>query len=238
MADYLTDEEQAERLKRWWDRYGTSLIAGLALAVAGVVGWRYYQDFATERAMAAATAYAAYVDARVAGDAAADAAAVLDGDHAGGTYHVLSLLYRAADQATEEDWEEALAFLERAIDLAAAGPIRDIARYRAAKVLFQLDRLADGGAMLARISSPGLEAQVAELSGDLALAQGELEAAREAYRTGVAAAQGQSGRQLPGLALIELKLASVVERREAGERVESADAVETVESAESTESET
>ena len=235
MADYLTDEEQAERLKRWWDRYGTSLIAGLALAVAGVVGWRYYQDFATERAMAAATAYAAYVDARVAGDAA-DAAAVLDGDHAGGTYHVLSLLYRAADQAAEEDWEEALAFLERAIDLAAAGPIRDIARYRAAKVLFQLERLADGGAMLARISSPGLEAQVAELSGDLALAQGELEAAREAYRTGVAAAQGQGGRQLPGLALIELKLASVVERGEAGERVERADAVETVDSAETTES--
>ena len=238
MADYLTDEEQAERLKRWWDRYGTPLIAGLALAVAAVVGWRYYQDFAAERAAAAATAYAAYVDARAAGEDAAEAAAVLDGDHAGAAYHVLSLLYRAADQAAEEDWAEALAFLERAIELAAAGPVRDTARYRAAKVLFQLDRLADGSAMLARISSPGLEAQVAELSGDMALAQGELEAAREAYRTGVAAAQGQRGRQLPGLALIELKLASVVEREEAGERMESADAVETVESAETTESET
>ena len=223
MADYLTDEEQAERLKGWWDRYGTSLIAGLALAVAGVVGWRYYQDFAAERATAAATAYAAYIDARTADDAAAEAAAALDGDYAGAAYHVLSLLYRAADQAAEEDWEEALAFLERAIELADAGPVRDIARYRAAKVLFQLDRIADSGAMLARISSPGLEAQVAELSGDLALAKGDPEAAREAYRTGVAAARGQGGRQLPGLALIELKLASVVERAETAEGAERAE---------------
>lgn len=233
MADYLTDEEQAERLKGWWDRYGTSLIAALALAVAGVVGWRYYQDFAGERAAAAATAYAAYVDARAAGEDAAEAAAVLDGDHAGAAYHVLSLLYRAADQAAEEDWAEALAFLERAIELADAGPVRDIARYRAAKVLFQLDRLADGSAMLARISSPGLEAQVAELSGDMALAKGDPEAAREAYRTGAAAARGRDGRQLPGLALIELKLASVVGTGETADQAEGANPVETTETTES-----
>lgn len=230
MADYLTDEEQAERLKGWWDRYGASLIAGLALAVAGVVGWRYYQDFAGDRAAAAATAYVAFVDARAAGEDAAKAAAALDADHAGAAYHVLSLLYRAADQAAEEDWAEALAFLERAIDLADAGPVRDIARYRAAKVLFQLDRLDDGSAMLARISSPGLEAQVAELAGDLALAKGDPEAAREAYRTGVAAARGRGGRQLPGLALIELKLASVLESGESHETAERAESAETAES--------
>lgn len=209
MADYLTDEEQAERLKRWWDRYGTALIAGLALAVAGVVGWRYYQNFAAESAAAAATAYSAYVDARAGAEGAAQAAAVLDADHAGSAYHVLSLLYRAADQAEQEDWEEALAFLERAVELADAGPVRDIARHRAAKVLFQLDRLAESRAMLGRIASPGLAAQVADLSGDLALAEGDLEAAREAYRTGVAAAK-QGPRPLPGVALLELKLASVV----------------------------
>ena len=211
MADYLTDEEQAERLKQWWDSYGTALIAGLALAVAGIVGWRYYQDFAAGRTDAAATAFRAYVDARAAEDGAPEAAAVLDVEHAASTYHVLSLLYRAADQARQEDWEEALALLERAIELADAGPVRDIVRYRAAKVLFQLDRLEDSSAMLADVSSRGLEAQVAELSGDLALAKGDLEIARDAYRAGVAAARGLGERQLPGVALMELKLASLVE---------------------------
>ena len=28
MSDYLSDEEQAERLKQWWDDNGTSLIVG------------------------------------------------------------------------------------------------------------------------------------------------------------------------------------------------------------------
>ena len=222
MADYLTDEEQAERLKRWWDSYGTALVLGLALAVAGVVGFRYLQDYLDSRADAAATAFAAYVDARkvAAAGAAGDTetpenvddpelAAALDGEYAGTTFHVLSLLYRARDQAQDRDWPETLAFLERAIELADEGPLKDLARHRAAEVLFQLERLEESTAMLAQITSPGLAAKVAELSGDVALAQGDAEAAREAYRAGVEAAQAGE-RPLPGLRLLELKLASVV----------------------------
>lgn len=220
MADYLTDEEQAERLKRWWDSYGTALVLGLVLAVAGVVGFRYLQAYLDSRADAAATAFAAYVDARrvaAAGDAdSAEAplddpalAAALDGEHAGSTFHVLSLLYRAGDQAGDKDWPETLAFLERAIELADDGPLRDVARHRAAEVLFQLERLDECTAMLAQIKSPGLAAKVAELSGDVALARGDAEAARAAYQAGVDAAQAGE-RPLPGLRLLELKLASVV----------------------------
>lgn len=220
MADYLTDEEQAERLKRWWDDYGTALVLGLVLAVAGVVGFRYLQTYLDGRADAAATAFAEYVDARrVAAAGEADSAeaslddpalaAALDGEHAGSTFHVLSLLYRARDQAAEKDWPETLAFLERAIELADEGPLKDVARQRAAEVLFQLERLDDCTAMLAQINSPGLAAKVAELSGDVALAQGDAEAARTAYQAGVDAA-GAGERPLPGLRLLELKLASVV----------------------------
>ena len=223
MADYLTDEEQAERLKRWWDSYGTALVLGLALAVAGVVGFRYLAGLpgrprrcrghgvcrlrANARKVAAAGA---------AGDAETpenvddpELAAALDGEHAGSTFHVLSLLYRARDQAQDRDWPETLAFLERAIELADEGPLKDLARHRAAEVLFQLERLDECTAMLAQVTSPGLAAKVAELSGDVALAQGDAEAAREAYRAGVEAAQAGE-RPLPGLRLLELKLASVV----------------------------
>lgn len=215
MADYLSDEEQAERLKRWWDSYGTALVVGLLLAVAGVIGFRYLQDYLAARTEAAAAAFAAYVDARSVAEATApvaapDLVAPLDGEHAGSSFHVLSLLYRAGDQAQQEDWPETLAFLERAIELAADGPLRDIARHRAAEVLFQLGRLDDCTDVLAQITSAGLSAKVAELSGDVALARGDVEAARTAYRAGVDAAQAATP-PLPGLGLLELKLASVVE---------------------------
>ena len=211
MADYLTDEEQADRLKRWWDNNGMSLIVGLALAIGGVVGWRFYQSYDAGQADAASTAFSAYLEARAAEQPTVEHLTILDDDHAGSTYHVFSLLYRAADQTEEKDWAEALAFLERAVELADAAEIRDIARYRAAKVLHQLDRLDECEAELAQIRSVGLESQVAELSGDIYLARGDAEAARQAYQAALDAARRDPKNRPPGLELMELKLASVVD---------------------------
>ena len=211
MADYLTDEEQAERLKRWWDENGTMLVVGLVLAVGGVIGWRYYQDYAADQANAASEAFAAYIEARTTEDEVQEHLSTLDNDFVGSTYHVFSLLYRAADQVAEEDWEEALAFLERTVELADDGALADIARLRMAKVLYQLDRLEDVEAQLASIESAGLEAQVAELSGDVFVARGDLAAASTAYAAAVEAAQEAAGGALPGVELLELKLASLVD---------------------------
>lgn len=214
MADYLTDEEQAERLKRWWDNNGTSLIVGLMLAIGGVVGWRYYQSYLADRADAASTAYSTYLEARNAAQPTAEYVAALDDDYAGTAYHVFSLLYRAADQVEDEDWEEALAFLERAVELADGDELRDLARYRSAKVLYQLDRLDDSEAALAQIGSAGLEAQVAELSGDIHLARGDAEQARLAYEAALEAGQRDPQGQPAGLDFMELKLSSVVDSEE------------------------
>jgi len=210
MADYLTDEEQAERLKAWWDKNGTSLVVSLVVAVAAIVGWRYYQAYSTDQANLASEAFRSYLEARAAAEPVDEHLAVIDGDHEGSTYHVFTLLYRAADQVQEDDWEEALALLERAVELADERNVRDNARFRAAKLLYQLDRLDACAEQLAAIRSPGLAAQVAELLGDVAYAQGDVEAAREAYQRAVEAARQEPGRVFPGIGLTELKLASLV----------------------------
>ena len=211
MADFLTDDEQAERLKRWWDKNGTSLVVGLVLAIGGVIGWRYYQDYAVGRADAASEAFDAYLEARATEEPAGEHLAALDGEFTGSAYHVFSLLYRAADQVAEEDWEEALAFLERAVELADDGPLQDIARLRTAKILYQLDRLDDAGAQLGAIGGAGFESQVAELSGDIAVARGDIELASTAYTAAVDAAKQAAGGALPGVEALELKRASLVD---------------------------
>ena len=212
MADYLSDEEQAERLKRWWDKNGTTLIVALVLSIGAIVGWRYYQDYAAGRVGTASAAFDAYLEARAADDPeVGEHLAVLDDDYTGSAYHVFSLFYRAADQAEEEDWEEALAYLDRAIDLADGQALEDLGRHRRAKVLYQLDRLDDSEATLAQIRSAGLAPQVAELSADIAVARGDIEAAKEAYRAAIEAARSGAGGELPGITLLELKLASLVE---------------------------
>ena len=211
MADYLTDEEQAERLKRWWDQNGASLVIGLALAVAAVVGWRFYQDYRSDRADEASEVFQSYVDARAEGVPTGEEVVTIDTEFEGSGYHVFTLLYRASDQAEEEDWEEALALLERAVALANTAPLRDIARYRSAKVLYQLNRLDDCEAELALVRSPGLEAHVAELSGDVYVARGDNARAEAAYRSAIEAAGRDPTNRVLGVELMELKLASLVE---------------------------
>ena len=211
MSDYLTDEEQAERLKRWWEQNGTSLIIGVVLAVAAVLGWRWYQGYTQDRSDAASDVYASYVAARNEAEPTADQLATIDTEFEGSGYHVLTLLYRADDEVEAEDWEEALALLERAVQLADNDKLKDIARYRAAKVLYQLDRLDECEAALAAIRSTGLEAHVGALSGDVFVARGDLERARTAYRSGIDAARRDPNNPVPGVELMELKLASLVD---------------------------
>ena len=211
MADYLTDDEQAERLKRWWDRNGTSLILSVVVAVGAVLGWRYYQSHTTDRANAASAAYMDYLEAQALGEPVADLFAILDTEHAGSTYHVFALLHRAAAQAKEKNWEEAFAHLERAVELADTGVIADVARYRAAQTLYQLDRLEEALAYLGKITGTGFQVPVADLSGDIHVAQEDVAAAWAAYQAGVEAARQRPGDSF-GIELLELKLSSLVDK--------------------------
>ena len=44
MDPMLSDEERLEEIKKWWKTHGMSLVGGLALGVAIVWGWGYFQD--------------------------------------------------------------------------------------------------------------------------------------------------------------------------------------------------
>ena len=44
MSDYLTDEEQLDKLKKWWEENGLMLAGAVVLSVAGVIGWNWYGE--------------------------------------------------------------------------------------------------------------------------------------------------------------------------------------------------
>ena len=232
MSDYLTDEEQAERLKRWWEANGTSLVVGVALAVAAVVAWRYYDAHVQDRADQASDAFAAYVEARQADQPTTDALAVIDTDFEGSSYQVFTLLYRAADEVDAADWEEALALLERAVELADEDVLKDSARFRLAQVLYQMDRLDECEAQLAAIRSTGLRAHVADLSGDVFVARGDNQRARVAYQSAVEAARQDPANPVAGVELMELKLASLVDEPSEDVVADEADDAEAADDAE------
>lgn len=204
MAEYLTDEEVTERLKRWWSENGTGLTVGIVLAIGGVVGWRWFDGWRLERAEAASDTYAEYTDARAAGEDATVLAARIAEEFPDSAYRVFTLLHQAKDAVEGEEWERAAELLRASVDIASESVLQDVTRVRLARVLHQLERPDDALAVLREVDGQGFAATVAELTGDIELGRGSLDAAREAYQAALEeAGAGQGG------VLLRLKLASV-----------------------------
>ena len=203
MADYLSDEERVEWLRDWWSRHGLALVAGIVVAVAGVIGWRWYQDYRQDQAEGASREYSEYLTDRAMGSAAEGAADLADARE-GTTYHVFALLHEAKDAVDSEDWERGAALLAASVDY-ADGLLRDRAAIRLARVQRQLGELDEALDILAGVLSTGSAVEVAELTGDILVQKGDLAGARAAYQSALELGSTTDS----GRILLELKLATL-----------------------------
>lgn len=203
MSEYLSDEERVERLRDWWSRHGLALIAGIVVAVAGVIGWRWYQDYRQDQAEGASREYSEYLTDRAMGSASEGAADLADARE-GTTYHVFALLHEARDAVDSEDWERGAALLAASVEY-ADGLVRDLAAIRLARVQRQLGELDDALEILAGVLSTGSAVEVAELTGDILVQKGDIAGARAAYESALELdSTTDSGRML-----LELKFATL-----------------------------
>lgn len=218
MSEYLDEEEQIARIKSWWDENGTTLIVSVVVAVAAIVGWRWYGGYTEEQMFSAADAYAAY---QAAGAAEQDAQAQAIGDSfPGSAYHAFVLFDRAKAALAEGDLAAAEAELATVVDVARDPLMVDLAKVRLAKVQQGLGRSAAALATLESLSNEGYRAWGLEAKGDIHVARGELELAHAAYQ---AAMEGLAeGDQRP---ILDMKLKNVAPFE--GQYVEFAGTLET-----------
>lgn len=181
MSDYLSEEEQLERLKSWWSTNGTSLLTGLALAVAGLVGWRWYDHSTTEARESASDLYETFLAAE--GDGRAALAEQLDQNIEGSAYQAFTLLHRAREAVEADGVEAAVAYLQRVIDADSPSSLQDLARVRLARLHQQGGDGAAALAVLAGVRGSGYRGLAQELKGDIHVEQGERALAHEAYRS-------------------------------------------------------
>ena len=208
MSDYLTDEEQLAKLKSWWENNGLALIGAVVVAVAGVVGWRWYSDSTGENIARASDLYADFIVAE-----GTERQSILDTmarELPDTTYMSFAILAEAHDRALAEDYPAAEAELRRALATDPERVVADLIRVRLGRVLQQLDRSDEALEILGAVRSSGFRPQVAELKGDIHLARGERALAHEAYTA--ALADLQDGSQKP---LLELKAADTADPNDA-----------------------
>ena len=207
MSEYFNDDDRVLALRKWWETNGTTLLVGLVLMIAAVIGWRWYNDHTQAREEAASATYQKYVEARQRGAKSVELEtpiATLDNDYRRSGYRIFTLFYRALDAANAQDYAKATQYLETAVKDAKDDRLRDIARLRLARLHVQAGNADAALAMLATVSGAGFRSYVAELKGDILMGQHKPDAAREAYLAAKAAADPDDTQPILEMKIVDL----------------------------------
>ncbi|MCH4565078.1 MULTISPECIES: YfgM family protein [Halomonas] len=196
MAELRTEEEQLDAIKRWWKENGTSLIAGVAIAAAGVFGWNAWQTYQENQAQAASMRYQQLINLTAGGELdeaslheARELVVEITDSHGSTLYADLARLVDARLAVAQGDQAAARDALEGVIDTTKRDYVQGLARLRLARL-----QVADGAAeaALATLDAgvpEALAAQRADVRGDAYHALGREDEAREAWKEALARAE-------------------------------------------------
>jgi predicted negative regulator of RcsB-dependent stress response len=177
------EQERIAELKAWWEDnrwYLIGAVVGLVVAFAGYKGWQYWS---ARQAEDAAAMYAPVAEAATGKDAKriADAAMALRAKHPGSFYASQAALVAAKAAFDAGNFDEARNQLQWVMDK-GVDEHRGIARLRLAAVLLEQKKFDEALRVLDGNKDEAFAALVADLRGDVMLAQGRHDEARAAYK--------------------------------------------------------
>ena len=214
MEQYRTEEEQVEALGRWWKENGRSMAVAVVVALGGVFGWQAWQANELRQQEQASDLYQALLqaigtqDVMPGSQGAIAPAEQLKSDFGRTTYAQFAALQLAALAVNEGKLPDAEAQLRWVLGKAEKGSdIAQVAQLRLARVLAASGATDQALAILAEAEPGAYGASYAAAKGDILLAAGRNDEARDAYSLAVASAAG-SGQGL-NLSALQQKLQSL-----------------------------
>ena len=171
-----SEEEQVDKLKKWWNSNGKQIIAGAVLGLAGIFGWNEYVDYQDSQALNARALYLSY---------ASDSANVgaydkLIKDHPSssyadqGTLVMAKYLFDAGNYSLALDALKPLMSKENSV-------IASTASLRTASLFLELGQHEEALAVLNMENANGFSGLFYNLAGDVYLDLGNDEQARNSY---------------------------------------------------------
>ena len=207
MDIYASDEEKAEAIKQWWRDNGRSVVAGVLLGTATIFGFRYW---IAHQHMQDQTASALYQQASIEimqgeSEASQQSVQALTENYASTAYAVFAALQLAEKAASDNDTQTAASYLEWVIENAKLTGHVELAKLRLAKLKLSLNDLEAASELANSTDSVAFRSLFTELQGDILVAQGDSDAARDAYQQAMASLMPGEPRQ----SLLQLKLDDV-----------------------------
>ena len=193
MSDYKTDDEKVEDLKDWWKENGTSVIAGITLAIGGMFGWQYWKDY---QITTAAEASALYAKVDKASETSLEQAQpdiqTLQNSYASTPYAAIASMKAAQQYAEKGQYEPAATALRWVINNSKETDFKNLASIRLARVFIAM-KIVDEALKLTNQTYPvAYQPLIDELKGDIYVVQNKPTEARAAYDKAMLSAGGNA----------------------------------------------
>ncbi|MEZ5447140.1 MAG: tetratricopeptide repeat protein [Gammaproteobacteria bacterium] len=183
MVDYANEQEQVEAIKKWLRENGVPILVGLALGIGAIGGWRYWQaQERTRNELASALFTRAVTASRAQQPSQAEKAAQqIISDYGGTTYASFAALMLAKLAVEKQDLPAAIQHLSWVLEHSDDEGLKRLAKIRLARVALAQGKPEEAWAQLEPLAASPASAALAELRGDILLAQGKREEAGERY---------------------------------------------------------
>lgn len=180
MESNISEREQLDEIKKWWEANGKAIFAGLALGLAALFGYRYWQDVQRAHDESASHNYQHFLSLVAAGpsdDARTTGQAIIDGDK-NSAYARLTALLMARLAVAENKLDDAKRQLDWIISSSPDSELATVAHSRIAQILLADGKANEAMAELDKIKKAGDRELFAETRGDVLAALGKN---KEAY---------------------------------------------------------
>ncbi|MEL1264347.1 YfgM family protein [Pseudoxanthomonas putridarboris] len=194
--DLLDEHEQSERVRSWLRNNGAGLIGGVALGLAVILGWQWWQKDQARKNEQAHQDYQAALEGAAGNDLKQAQAVVAKLSAEDEIYADLAGLQLAKAQVQAGERDAAIATLRA---LTPDASLRPIVNLRLARLLNDAGKHDEALKLLAQAD----DASSLEARGDALLAAGKAKEAQEAYTKALTTLDVAS----PQRRLVELKLA-------------------------------
>lgn len=186
MEVYSTEEQQVEAIKKFWSENGKQIVLGALIGLGGFVGWKQYVNSQVEAQEAASAQFEQFIETTQAEGVELDSAQAelqkLLATHGDTGYAIFANLITAKKAVESADFAKALEYLQSASAQVSDDSLKGLVDTRVARVQLQLEQYQAALTTLDSISNEGYVARVAELKGDVYLAQGDATKARMEYQ--------------------------------------------------------
>jgi predicted negative regulator of RcsB-dependent stress response len=214
VAELRTEEEQVEAIKSWWKENGRSLLIGIVVAVAAVVGWKGWQQKVETESANASIRYQNLVESMLALQASPDAedqrataqhlADTIREEHGDTGYASMAALLVARAAVDAGELEQALQELDWVVENGSSEELKQLALLRSARIQLARGEQQQAESLLTKTTDSYFPSLVNELKGDLFVAKGDKAQAHEAYVRALETASQQ------GRPILEMKRDNVV----------------------------